>query len=114
MNFVLQWIDLAWLVLVLCVARKDQRGWVFGFFIGSMIMMRMLVELMTDIGHPNGLMGFMGTPVHTRGLIVYSIAYVIYMVLIRYSPNAKGTLLMAASIGFFFFSFFTTAIVMVL
>ena len=114
MNFVLQWIDLAWLVLVLCVARKDQRGWVFGFFIGSMIMMRMLVELMTSIGHPNGLMGFMDTPVHTRGLIVYSIAYVIYMVLIRYSPNAKGALLMAASIGFFFFSFFTTAIVMVL
>jgi hypothetical protein len=114
MNFVLQWIDLAWLVMAMCMARKDQRGWVFGFFMGSMLMMRLLSELMDSIGYPNGLIGLMDTPVRTRGLMIYSIAYVGYMAFIRFSLNAKGTLLMAASLGFFFMSFFITAIVMVL
>lgn len=114
MDFVLQWIDLAWLALAWCVARKDQRGWVLGFFIASMLMMRLLAELMTSIGYPDGIVGLMDTPVYTRGLFVYSIAYAVYMIVLRYSMNAKGTLLMAVSLAFFFFSFFTTAIVMVL
>ncbi len=114
MNFVLQWIDLAWLALAWCVARKDQRGWVVGFFIVSMLMMRLQAELMASIGYPDGLIGLMDTPVYTRGLIVYSIAYAVYMIVLRYSVNAKGTLLMAASLAFFFMAFFTAAIVMVL
>lgn len=114
MTFVLQWIDLAWLAMAFLIARRDQRGWVVAFFLGSMVMMRLLAELMASIGHPFGLIGFMNASVHTRGLIIYSLAYVGYIAFIRYSPNARGTLLMAASIAFFFGAFFTTALVMVL
>lgn len=114
MKFVLQWIDVAWLVMALVLARKDQRMLVLAFFIGSMAMMRLLVELMVSIGYPYGIVGLLGTPVLTRGLILYSIIYVAYMAFLRLSPNAKGTLLMAASIGFFFIAFFVTALVMVI
>ncbi len=114
MKFVLQWIDLAWLAMAFLIARKDQRLWVLGFFAGSMVMMRLLVELMGSIGYPDGLLGVMDTPVHTRGLLFYSFIYLVYIAFIYYSPSARGTLLMAASIGFFFIAFFTTAFVMVL
>lgn len=114
MKFVLQWIDLGWLLMGLCLARKDQRLWVLGFFVCSMIMMRMMAELMDSIGYPSGLIGLMETPVLTRGLLIYSVAYVLYMAIVRYSPNAHGTLLMALSLAFFFAAFFICAFVMVL
>ncbi len=114
MKFVLQWIDLGWLIMAYFIARKDQRAWVMGFYISSMLMMRLLTELMVSINHPNGLIGLVETPVHTRALILYSLSYVAYMLFIYFSPNAKGTLLMATSIAIFFASFFTTALVMVL
>lgn len=114
MALILQWIDLVWLALALCVARKDQRAWVAGFFIASMVMMRLLVELMQSIGYPYGIIGLMATPIHTRGLIFYSAVYLIYILFFHFSPNAKGTLLMAASIAFFFAAFFATAFLMVL
>ncbi len=114
MKFLLQWIDLAWLALALPVARRDQRVWVFGFFIGSMVMMRLLSELMESIGYPAGIMGFWVTPVFTRGLLVYSVFYMIYIMLIYFSPNAQGTMLMAASLGLFFLAFFTFALLMVI
>lgn len=113
MKFVLQWIDLAWLVMAFAVARKDQRGWVLAFFIASMVMMRMLVELMTYIGYPNGITGLIDTPVHTRALVIFSFFYIAYIAFFHFSPNAKGMLLMAGSIAFFFMSFFTTAVVMI-
>lgn len=105
---------MVWFVLALAVARKDQRLWVAGFFIGSMIMMRMIVELMATIGYPSGIMGWLDMPIMTRGLIVYSLCYLAYIGLFYFSPNAHGALLMAASIGFFFFAFFTFAIMTVL
>lgn len=114
MKFVLQWIDVSWLILAYLVARKDQRAWVIGFFASSMLMMRMMVELMVSIGYPDGLLGLLATPVHTRALILYSLSYVVYMAFVYFSPNAKGTLLMATSIAIFFASFFATAFIMVL
>ncbi|MCE7887751.1 MAG: hypothetical protein DYH13_09675 [Alphaproteobacteria bacterium PRO2] len=113
MKFVLQWIDVAWLVMAFAVAKKDQRGWVVSFFIASMVMMRMLVELMTYIGYPNGITGLIDMPVHSRALIIYSLFYFAYIAFFHFSPNAKGMLLMAGSIAFFFASFFTTATVMI-
>lgn len=104
-----------WLGMAMMIARRDQRPWVAAFFIASMVMMRLLSELMGWIGYPDGLLGLIKTfPVHTRALVVYSLTYIIYMGFLYYSPGARGMLLMAASIGFFFTAFFTTAIVMIL
>lgn len=113
MKFVLQWIDIAWLVLALVAARKDQRLWVAAFFAASMVMMRMLVELMAYIGYPNGITGLIDMPVHTRAMLTYGLFYIVYIAFFYYSPNAKGTLLMAGSIAFFFAAFFTTAVIMI-
>ncbi|MCC7305514.1 MAG: hypothetical protein IT558_04550 [Alphaproteobacteria bacterium] len=114
MDFILQWIDLAWFALALAVARKDQRAWVAGFFLSSMVMMRMLVELMEGINYPDGILQIVPMSVLGRGLVIYSLAYLGYIGLIHFSPNAHGSILMAASLAFFFAAFFTFAFAMVL
>lgn len=95
------------------VAKKDQRAWVVSYMVGSMVMMRLLSELMSHIGFPNGITGWIDTPVHTRALLIYSVSYIGYIAFFYYNPNARGTLLMAASIAFFFATFFTTAVIMI-
>jgi hypothetical protein len=113
MKFVLQYIDVCWLLMAFIVAKKDQRVWVIAYMVGSMVMMRMLSELMDHIGFPNGITGWVDTPVHTRALLIYSLSYIAFIAFFYYNPNARGTLLMAAAIAFFFATFFTTAVIMI-
>lgn len=109
-----QWLDFIWLPIGLFVVNKDQRLWVLGFFAGCMLMMRMQVELMHTTGYPTGFINLMGSQALDRGLVVYSIFYVLYLVLAHYSPNTKGPIFVAGSISIFFMAFFTSSIIMVL
>jgi hypothetical protein len=59
------------------------------------------------------MLKLISTPIHTRLLLAYSTVYVAYLLLIRYSPNAKGALLMMGSILFFFGAFFMGILVSV-
>jgi len=109
-----QWLDLIWLPIGLFVVNKDQRLWVLGFFAGCMLMMRMQVELMHTTGYPTGFINLMSSQALDRGLLIYSIFYVLYLVLAHYSPNTKGPIFVAGSISIFFMAFFTSSIIMVL
>ena len=109
-----QWIDLIWIPLGFFAVHKEQRGWTIGYIIGCMMMMRLQVEVMQEIGYPTGISGLLNYQVFDKGLIVYSIFYALYLVLGHYSPNTKGPVFMAASISLFFTAFFVSSIVMVL
>ena len=110
----IQWLDLIWLPLGLLVVRPHQRLWVAGFFGTCMVMMRMQIELMAATGFSGGFMGLLEYNATERGLAVYSVFYVIYLVLVLFSPYARGPLLIAASISVFFAALFTSMIVMCL
>ncbi|MCC6598734.1 MAG: hypothetical protein IT559_08095 [Alphaproteobacteria bacterium] len=114
MSFLLQWIDLIWLPLAFFVSQKHQRLWVMSFFISCMFMMRLQAELVESTGHPNGFLNITSIDVLTRGIMVYSLFYAIYLVLLLFSPYSKGVMLMAASLSLFFTALFTSMIVMVL
>ena len=114
MQFILQWLDFIWLPLAFVSVRKDQRFWVLGFFIGCMVMMRLQVELMDSTGFNNGFLGLLVYGAQARGVVVYSLFYVFFLVWALFSPYAKGTILMAASISVFFAALFTSMIVMCL
>lgn len=114
MNFIYEYLDVLWLPVALLIVKRHQRFVVLGFFVFCMVMMRMQIELMASIGYPNGLLGLIGYDAKIRGLAVYSLAYVIYLVLVLFSPYARGTLLMAASISVFFAALLTSMIVMCL
>lgn len=114
MAFILQWIDLLWFPVVLLVLQKHHRPYALGFLAACMIMMRLQTELMESTGYNTGFTTFMDSSAHNRGLVTYSIFYIIYIALALYSPGTKGTIFMAASISIFFAALFTSMIVMVI
>lgn len=112
MSFILNWIDLIWLPIGLVALRKQHRAWGAAFFIACMIMMRLQVELIQSTGFENGFTGFVQMDVHVRGQIVYTLFYILYIVLAVYSPGTKGTIFMAATLSLFFGAMLTSMVVM--
>lgn len=108
------YIDLIWLPAGLLVIHKKQRLWAAGFFIGSMIMMRLLVDLIESIGYPQGILPVLDAPLFTRGLVVYSAFYAFYILLAAISPKSIAPVFIAASISIFFMASITAVIVMIL
>jgi hypothetical protein len=113
MTFILQWIDGIWLPLALVVVRKDQRFWVLAILAANMLMLRMLVELMHQGGYSQGIFGLMAMPALHRGMLVYNILDMLYL-LYACIGRMSGALFMGASLSFFFIAAVTSAIVMVL
>ncbi len=114
MTIVLQWIDVLWLALALALVRPDQRPFVAGFFAACMMMMRLQIELMKSLGYSHGLFGLLSLHVFYRGLAAYSFFYAVYLVVACFSPLARGTILMATSILFFFAALVVSMLGMVL
>ncbi|GJL85823.1 MAG: hypothetical protein DHS20C02_15980 [Micavibrio sp.] len=79
-----------------------------------MFMMRMEIELMTEIDKEHGILTLLHSHIHNRLLIVYSFIYIIFFVLSYYSQNTRGAIFMAATISFFFFALITSVLAMVL
>ena len=114
MSHILEWIDLIWLPLGLLAVHKQHRLWAIGFFICSMVMMRMQVEFIESTGYANGFTGLIDMDVHSRGQLTYSLFYMAYIALAIYSPGTKGTIFMAATISIFFTAMFVSSFVMVI
>lgn len=114
MQFILQWLDFIWVALALVCVRKEQRGWALGFFISCMIMMRLQVELVQSTGYDTGFLGLLDYPAQARGIAVYSVFYVFFLVWTMFSPYAKGAIMMGVSISVFFAALFTSMLVMCL
>ncbi len=114
MELIFQWIDLAWALPMSLMLHKPQRLMGLGLLGSCMLMMRMMSELMISIGYPSGIMNILKNDVFTRGLIIYSVFYFLYIIMSHYSPDTKGTIFLAASISIFFGASFTFALAMVL
>jgi hypothetical protein len=114
MSEIYYWIDLIWLPLGLLIAQKGQRFWTISFLLCSMLMMRMLVELMESIGYKNGIAGILSSDVFDRAIIVYSIFYMLFLILVHYSPGARGAIFYGSAISIFFMAFFTSTLIMLL
>lgn len=114
MDFLIQYIDALWLPLVYMAARPDQRPYALGYTFCCMLMLRMLTELMEQLGFPEGFLPFLHSDVFHRGLVTYGVFQLIYLALLMLSPNAKGSLLLAGSIMIFSTASFAFCMVMVL
>lgn len=114
MGMIYQWLDLIWLPIVFLMVTKEQRIWAVGFLFSCMLMMRLQVEVMQEIGYDEGFTGLMTSDSFDRGLVVYSIFYVAYLILAHYSPNTRGPMFIAGSISIFFMAFFASTFIMLL
>ncbi len=113
-DFLYLWADVIWLPIAFFIVHKVHRWWSLGFVVCSMILIRLLAEFMIHIGYPHGIMGLMSSNVHTRGLIVSSIFYIILFLIAHFSAKTQGVVFMAACLTFFFAIFVIASLVMLL
>lgn len=106
--------DFIWLPVALLILHKGQRLWAIGFFILCFSMMRLLIELMESIGYPRGILPLLDAPLFLRGLITYSIFYVLYILMAYFSPGGYRSVFIAASISTFILASITAAVIMAL
>ena len=113
-DFIYLWADLIWLPVAYFAVRKKHRWWTLGFIFASMVLVRLLAETIASIGYNTGIMGFMSSNVHTRGLVVSSIFYILFFIMAYFSSETRGVVFMAACLTFFFAIFVTASLVMLL
>lgn len=113
-EFLYFWADAIWMPIAYFSVHKKHRWWALGFVIASMVLIRLQAEIMVYIGYGNGIMGFMTSNVHTRGVAVSSFYYILFILLAHFSPKTEGVVFLAACLSLFFSIFVTAAIVMLL
>lgn len=101
-TFLYSWPDLLWLLMILLVLHKGQRLIAIGFVLSGMLMLRLQVELMQEIGYPNGILNILNNDLFHRGLITYSAFYLFYILIMYFSPGSLKSVKVAASISIFF------------
>lgn len=114
MHMLYFYIDLIWVPIALIVVHKEQRGWTIGFLLCGMIMMRMLIELIESTGYPTGILPFLHASAFQRGLAVYSVFYMLFMILAYYSPKTDKHVFMSGAISMFILASVICTLVMVL
>ena len=114
MAFILQYIDAIWLFIAFFAVHKDHRRTAVLFVFGCMALMRMQAELMVSIGYPNGILFFMDSHVFNRGLVIYTVCYLIYLAVVHFSAKNDKSIVMASSIGMFFMVFFASSVLLML
>jgi hypothetical protein len=113
-DIIYNWIDLLWVPIAYFTVHKKHRWWAVGFVVICMIIMRLQVELMVSIGHPNGILPLIESHVNSRLLLTYSFFYVGFLAMAHYSPKTEGIVFMGACLGIFFMAFFTSSALMIL
>ncbi len=114
MDFILQWIDVVWLLVAGFITRRNHRALSIGFVAACMTMLRLQVELMNVIGYPNGILNILSSDLFYRGVAVYSCFYAGFFLMAHYSREARKAIFMAASISVFFIAMFISSIFMLL
>ncbi len=114
MYFIYFWADAIWLPIAFFAVHKKHRWWSVAFVVASMTLIRLMSEIMIHSGYDNGIMGFMTSNVHSRGIVVSSIFYILFIIVAHFSPKTEGVVFLAACLSFFFSIFVTTSIVMLL
>lgn len=113
-DLIYRWIDILWLPIAFFTVHKRHRWWALGFIAGCMVMMRLQSELMEYGGYDHGILGLMTSHVFSRGLVTYSVYYMLFLIMAHYSPRTEGVVFMAACLSIFFMAMFTTVVVMLL
>lgn len=114
MDIILNWIDLAWLVVALLVAHKGQRLHAVLFILVCVLALRLQVELMTEIGYSTGLLPFLTFPLLYRGFFAYGAFIAVFLSLAYFSREKDPYIYIAAAIAVFTVAFCVSSAVMVL
>lgn len=108
------WIDLLWLPVAVLVVHPPQRVKAAAFVVLCAVVMRLQVQIIESTGFDTGFTGWIESSSHMRGLMVYSVFIMLYLILSYFSPETRGAIYLAASLSLFFMAFVASTIVMVI
>lgn len=107
-----QWIDLIWLPLGWFVVRPHQRLMTVTFIATCILTLRTQAELIASTGFDTGFMRFMDSPILARGMIVYGVVIMLFLILAYYSPRTKGVIFFAATLSIYILAFCLSLLIM--
>ncbi|MCB1532022.1 MAG: hypothetical protein KDJ35_04040 [Alphaproteobacteria bacterium] len=114
MAHILQYIDFIWLPLVFLAAPKPHRRTALLYVLGCIFLLRMQVEMMIALGYPRGILTLVDMSAFNRGLVIYTLFYILYLGFLHFSAKNDKSIVMASSIGLYFVVFFVSSMAMVL
>lgn len=109
---VYQWIDLIWLPVAVFVVHERHRIKIGIFILINVLTFRMQLELMDSIGYgESGILGLLNSDLYIRGLVTYSILYMIVLALAYFSPRTKEIVFFAAVLSIYIIMFAITSVI---
>jgi len=114
MDFVFQWIDLAWLLVVPLALGRAHWLTGSGYVVSCALMLRLQTELLDSIGYSRGFLPLLESDIFTRGIITYGVVIFVYMIWGHFLRRASVVIFLAHSIAFFFIAMIASLVVMIL
>jgi len=113
-DVVLSWLDLIWLPIAMLLVPREY--WIKSLLlvISCILTLRLQVELMTEIGHPTGMMPFLDLPALYRGYVVYGLLISVFLLIAAFSKKENAYIFMSAAISVYMMAFCVSTIVMLL
>ena len=113
-ELIYQWIDFIWLPIGFFAVHKQQRWMTLAFIFTCLMTMRTQIELVESTGNMTGFLDIMHSSLHSRGIVVYSVVYMIFLALAYFSPNTRGVIFFAATLSIYIMAFCVSMLLMAL
>lgn len=110
----LPWIDFLWFPVALVTMERGKRLLTCLFILGCVVLLRLQVELLAQIGFPRGVFGLLDSALLLRGLVTYGVFIALFLIIAHLSQGAHKAIHLAASITMMIASFCVSTLVMVL
>lgn len=109
-----QWIDLFWVPVALVITERGKKLLTCFFVLSTVLLLRLQVELLQQLGYPRGFFGFMSSDIFARGLIAYGAFVAFFLLIAHYSKGSDKNVHIAASITILIAAFCVSLFIMVL
>lgn len=110
----IQYADFLWFPVALVIMERGKKLLTCGFIGACIVLLRLQVELLQQLGHPRGIFGIMESSGFYRGLITYGVFIAFFLWIARMSIGEMKHVHMAASIVILIAAFCVSLIIMVL
>ena len=113
--FIGHWLDSIWLVCaIIAVEGWPRKIKALAFVAICMIMLRLQIALVQQMGYPDGLLPLMNLSPFHRGVIAYSLVIMTNFILVHYFPATRGVFYISLSLGLFFTGFTLSSVLLLL
>lgn len=114
LQFLYNIADVVWLPIAWGLTHPGQKSKAILFILTCMFMLRLQVEFLESTGYANGFTNILTSPPYQRGLVIYGLFIMIFILLSYFSPNTKGVVYMAAGLSIFIIAFCSSMAIMAL